>query len=155
MGTPPMCTTCSSASVLWASSTALRAASSASSEPSVASRILVGKVLIAMLSFPLRSCRHPIEGSVLIVSIHWFVTRERRWHDAVSEGLQRLIQPSACKVNYPKLVFKMSHSPARWPPYGRPETSWLLKVGHYMLHVRIKMRLGGCVLSRQDGDYTG
>src|SRR5918994_3028167 len=33
-------------------STALRAASSASSEPSVASRILVGKMLIATLSFP-------------------------------------------------------------------------------------------------------
>src|SRR5215217_1727275 len=33
--------------------TALRAASSASSEPSVASRILVGKLLIAILSFPI------------------------------------------------------------------------------------------------------
>jgi hypothetical protein len=33
-------------------STALKVASSASSEPSVASRILVGKMLIATLSFP-------------------------------------------------------------------------------------------------------
>jgi len=48
----------------------------------------------------------------------------------------------------------MVHSPARWAPYGRPETSRLLKVNHYMLHVRIKMRLGRCVLSRQDTDYT-
>ena len=38
----------------------------------------------------------------------------------------------------------MPHSPARWPPYGRPETSRLLKVNHYMLHLRIKMRSGGC-----------
>jgi hypothetical protein len=49
----------------------------------------------------------------------------------------------------------MPHSPTRWPLYSRPETSRLLKVDHYMLHVRIKMRLGGCVLSRQDADYTG
>ena len=49
----------------------------------------------------------------------------------------------------------MVHSPARWPPYGRPETSRLLKVNHYLLRVRIKMRLGGCVLSRQDADYAG
>src|SRR5215208_3835727 len=31
----------------------------------------------------LLSRRHPIEGPVLIVSRHWFVTRERRWHAAV------------------------------------------------------------------------
>src|SRR5829696_7874725 len=31
----------------------------------------------------LLSRQHPIEGPVLIVSRHWFVTRERRWHDAV------------------------------------------------------------------------
>jgi hypothetical protein len=35
----------------------------------------------------------------------------------------------------------MVHSPARWAPYGRPETSRLLEVDHYMLHMRIKMRL--------------
>src|SRR5215213_7703237 len=52
MGTTPTCTTCSSESVASAKSTALRAASSASSEPSVASRILVGKMLIVTLSFP-------------------------------------------------------------------------------------------------------
>src|ERR671914_2480710 len=52
MGTNPTCPTCSSESVASAKSTALRAASSASSEPSVASRILVGKMLIALLSFP-------------------------------------------------------------------------------------------------------
>src|SRR5215204_712976 len=52
MGTTPTCTTCSSESVASAKSTALKAASSASSEPSVASRILVGKMLIVTLSFP-------------------------------------------------------------------------------------------------------
>src|SRR5215204_6565900 len=46
----------------------------------------------------------------------------------------------------------MVHSPARWPPYGRPETSRLLKVDHHMLHVRIKMRLGGCAASSQNAD---
>src|SRR5918993_124176 len=57
MGTSPTCTTCNSESVASANSTALRAASSASSEPSVASRILVGKMLIATLSFPVGTHR--------------------------------------------------------------------------------------------------
>ena len=46
----------------------------------------------------------------------------------------------------------MPHSPARWPPYGRPETSRLLKVDHYMLHLRMKMRSGGCAASSQNTD---
>jgi hypothetical protein len=50
------------------------------------------------------------------------------------------------------MVCKMPHSPARWPPYGRPETSRLLKVDHHMLHVRIMMRLGGCVAFSQNTD---
>jgi hypothetical protein len=49
----------------------------------------------------------------------------------------------------------MVHSTARRPPYGRPETSRLLKVNHCMLHLRILMRSCGCVASRQDTDYTG
>ena len=50
----------------------------------------------------------------------------------------------------------MPHSPARWPPYGRPETSRLLKEDHYIAHLRIKMRLGGCAASSQNTDaYTG
>jgi hypothetical protein len=49
----------------------------------------------------------------------------------------------------------MLHSTARWPPYGRPETSRLLKVDHYLLHLRIKMRLGAYASSRQDTDYAG
>jgi hypothetical protein len=49
----------------------------------------------------------------------------------------------------------MPHSPARWPSYGRPEISRLLKVDHYMLDLRIKMRLGAYASSRQDTDYTG
>src|SRR4028119_1400751 len=51
-GACPTCTTCSSESVPWASSTALEAARSAPSEPSVASRILVGKSPIAAPSSP-------------------------------------------------------------------------------------------------------
>jgi hypothetical protein len=58
-------------------------------------------------------------------------------------------------VNSQKLVCGMPHSPARWPPYGRPESSRFLKVDHYMLHVRIMMRLGGCASLRQDTDYAG
>jgi hypothetical protein len=46
----------------------------------------------------------------------------------------------------------MPHNPARWPPYGRPEASRLLKVDHYMLDVRITMRLGGCAASSQNTD---
>jgi hypothetical protein len=58
----------------------------------------------------------------------------------------------AWKGNSPKLVCRLPHSPARWPPYGRPETSRLLKVDHYMLHLRIKMRSGGCVAFSQNTD---
>jgi hypothetical protein len=50
------------------------------------------------------------------------------------------------------LVCRMPHSPASWPPYGLPETSPLLKVDHYMLHVRIKMRSGGYVALSQNTD---
>jgi hypothetical protein len=46
----------------------------------------------------------------------------------------------------------MPHSPARWPPYGRPETLLLLKVNHYVLHMRIKMDLGRCAASSQNTD---
>src|SRR5215212_8040087 len=49
----------------------------------------------------------------------------------------------------------MPHSPARWPAYGRPESSRLLKVDHYMLDVRIKVRSGAYASSRQDTHYTG
>ena len=38
-----------------------------------------------------------------------------------------LIQRSAWKGNSPKSVCARPHSPARWPPYGWPETSRLLK----------------------------
>ena len=54
-----------------------------------------------------------------------------------------------------KLACRMPHSLARWPPYGRPETSRLLKVDHNMLHARIQMRSGAYASSRQDTDYTG
>jgi hypothetical protein len=42
----------------------------------------------------------------------------------------------------------MVHSPlALAPPFGRPETSRLLEVDHYMLHVRMKMRSGAFAAS--------
>jgi hypothetical protein len=62
---------------------------------------------------------------------------------------------TAWKGNSPELVCRMPHSPARWPPYGRPETSRLLKVNHYMLHVPTKRRSGAYASSRQDTDYAG
>jgi len=46
----------------------------------------------------------------------------------------------------------MPHSPARWPPYGRPETSRLLKVNQDMLHIRTEMRSGQYVAPPQDAD---
>ena len=67
----------------------------------------------------------------------------------IREGL---IHPTSDKENSQKSVCKMPHSPARLPPYGRPETSRLLKVDHYMLHVRIMMRSGGCVPFSQNTD---
>jgi hypothetical protein len=55
-------------------------------------------------------------------------------------------------VNSQKLVSRMPYSPARLPPYSLPETFRLLKVDHYMLHLRIMMRLGGCAASSQNTD---
>ena len=49
----------------------------------------------------------------------------------------------------------MVHSPARWPPYGRPETSRLLEDDHYTLHLRIKRRSDAYASLRQDTDYAG
>src|SRR5215211_7904361 len=49
----------------------------------------------------------------------------------------------------------MTHSPARWPSYGPPESARLPKVHHSMLHVRIDMRSGGCVAFSQNTDYAG
>src|ERR687897_413625 len=63
---------------------------------------------------------------------------------------QKIIHRSAWKVNSQKSICRMPHSPARWPSYARPETSRLLKVDHYSLHLRIKMRLGGCAASSQN-----
>jgi hypothetical protein len=65
------------------------------------------------------------------------------------------IHPSAQKGNLPKVVCRMPHSPARWLSYGQPETSRLLKVDHYVLHLRIKMRSGAYAPSPQDTDYAG
>src|SRR5215216_3774687 len=62
---------------------------------------------------------------------------------------------SAWKGNSAKFAYRILHSPARWLPYGRPESSRFLKVDHYMLHLRIMMRSGAYVSSGQDTDYAG
>src|SRR5215218_10795938 len=62
------------------------------------------------------------------------------------------MHPSAWKGNSQKMVCRMPYSPARLLPYGRPEISRLLKVDHYMLHLRIMMRSGGCAASSQNTD---
>ena len=59
------------------------------------------------------------------------------------------------KRNSQKSVCRMPHSPDRWPSYGRPEISRLIQVDHYMLDVRIKMRLGAYASSRPDTHYAG
>jgi hypothetical protein len=46
----------------------------------------------------------------------------------------------------------MPHGPARWPSYSRPETSQVLKVENCKLHVRMKMRLGGCATCSENAD---
>src|SRR5918997_6557 len=66
--------------------------------------------------------------------------------------LSEVYSPTSWKVNSRKVVCRMVHSPARWPPYGRPETSRLLKVAHYMLHVRTEMRSDQYAAPRQDDD---
>jgi hypothetical protein len=63
-----------------------------------------------------------------------------------------LIRRSAWKRDSANFACRMPHSPARWPPYGRPESSRLLKEDHYILHLRIMMRLGGCVAFSQNDD---
>jgi hypothetical protein len=44
------------------------------------------------------------------------------------------------------------HNSARWPLYSCSEASRLLKVDHYIAHVRIKVRLGGCAIFLQNTD---
>jgi hypothetical protein len=72
--------------------------------------------------------------------------------DLSSALLLALIHRSAWKANSQESVYRLLHSPVHWTLYGRPETSLLLKVDHYMLHVRIKMRSGGCVAFSQNTD---
>jgi hypothetical protein len=62
------------------------------------------------------------------------------------------IHRSAWKGNSPKLVRMMPHSPSLWPPYGRPESSRLLKVNLCMLHLRIMMHSGGCAALLQNAE---
>ena len=81
-------------------------------------------------------------------------------HERVSKQLEQgplrdIGENIGLEVHSQKLICKMPHSPARRSPYGRPETSRLLKADHSMLHLRIKMRLGAYASSRQDTDYTG
>jgi hypothetical protein len=65
---------------------------------------------------------------------------------------KHLFRPITDKGNSQKLVCRMPHSPARWLPYSRPETSRLINVNHYMFHLRIMMRSGGCVAFSQNTD---
>src|SRR5829696_8201908 len=92
MGTTPTCTRCSSEWVTSAKSIALRAASSASSEPSVASRILVGKMLIASLSFPVdvpsRTCGDCINTLVRHKGTEVAQRRSRKAKEAYSPNLE-------------------------------------------------------------------
>src|SRR5918993_1993264 len=80
-----------------AMSTAVLRASSASSEASVASSILVGNMLIATRSFPVSDPAI----YVIIVSITPRSARVRSRYDAVPKGLHRLIHRSAWKVTAP------------------------------------------------------
>jgi hypothetical protein len=63
-----------------------------------------------------------------------------------------LIHRSAWKRESANFACRMPHSPARWPSYGLLETSRLLNVNHYMLHLRIKMRLVGWAATSQNTD---
>jgi hypothetical protein len=66
-----------------------------------------------------------------------------------------LYSPNDAEVEFSEVGMQDAACPARWPPYGQPETSRFLKVDHYMLRVRIKMRSGAYASSRQDTDYAG
>src|SRR5215217_4731627 len=94
-----MCTTCNSESVFWASSTALRAARSASSEPSVASRILVGKMFIASLSFPVdvpsRTCADCINTLVRHKGTEVAQSRSRK---ATEAYFPNLVEGEFCEL---------------------------------------------------------
>jgi hypothetical protein len=83
----------------------------------------------------------------LKVPLRCSVRLHRRLFRPFSDGFRRGILRS--------WYARMPHSPARWPAYGRPEPSRLLKVNHYISHVRIKLRLGAYASSRQDSDYAG
>src|SRR5918998_4031957 len=113
MGTTPTCTTCNSEWVASAKSTALRAASSACSEPSVASRILVGKVLIVTLSFPVGPCRGICTDCIKTLVRHKGTEMaQRRFRSAMEAH-----HPSAGKVSSPKF----SHHEGAYRP--EPESS--------------------------------
>jgi hypothetical protein len=90
-----------------------------------------------------------------------WISYEPRSRPLVTKALYFLYNPlssvhrGAWKGNFPKLGCRLLHSPARCPPYGRPETSPLLKVDHYTLHVRIKRRSDAYASLRQDTDYAG
>jgi hypothetical protein len=63
-----------------------------------------------------------------------------------------LYSPNDTEVEFSEVGMQDAACPARWPPYGRPETSRLLKVDHFVLHLRRMMRLGGCVAFSQNTD---
>jgi len=55
-------------------------------------------------------------------------------------------------TNSRRLVCRLPYSPAPWPPYGRPETSRLLKVDHYLSRTGIMVRSSQYAAPRQDAD---
>ena len=67
-------------------------------------------------------------------------------------SLLALYSPNLVEGKFSEVGMQDAAYPARWPPYGRPETSQLLNVDHYMLHVRTELRSGQYAVPRQDAD---
>ncbi len=60
--------------------------------------------------------------------------------------------PECVEGEFSELVCRMPHCPTHCKPNVRPESSRLLKVDHYMVHVGIKLRFGGWTASSQKAD---
>src|SRR5215212_872570 len=114
LGTTPTCTTCNSESVFSAMSIAFRAASSASSEPSVASRTLVGKMLIATLSFPVSAHRGTCANCINTLAQR----KETKTAQGRSGGATEAYSPECMEGGFfESLPRKMSTWLATWQMY--------------------------------------
>src|SRR5215207_2374769 len=97
-------------------STALRAASSACSEPSVASRILVGKMLIVTLSFPVGPRRGICADCIKILVRHKGPEMAQR----CSRGATEALSPRCLEGTFYEVRNAKQHSSnGRLTPYGR------------------------------------